>query len=231
LNVIGGCHADAARLMAGDLGCILQADRPKDMPAGEFERRLADVQHWLATNPAEAQMAIREVLAHFREKLEFQLQVVTLREERDDLRAQADAAGTPTKERILRLRYLRASDRGCQGALRELRRLQSWRLEHGAELRMQAQAGAPGPATDSRADTAPKTEAEPPPVEAPDEPAQPVSRTEAAAPQGGAGLTSCSDDLGTAAGAGRVGASPGGARTLLPAARAGQEGLEKSPDP
>jgi hypothetical protein len=86
LDVISGCHADAARLTDGELACILQADRPPDVPPGEFERRLADVRHWL-TSPAEAQKALRDVLAEYRQKLESQLQIVTLREQLDDLRA------------------------------------------------------------------------------------------------------------------------------------------------
>jgi hypothetical protein len=200
LHAISGCHGDPSRLTPRELACILQADRPRDVPEGEFERRLADVQHWLTTNPTEAQKAVREVLAQFREKLESQLRLVTLREERDDLRAQADAAGTPTKESVLRLRYLRESDRGCQGALRELRRLQEWRLKHGEELGMQAPA-------DTATEKAPETGPETPPEEAPAGSGEAVSRTEAAAPEVVGGSSSCDEVFGDDGAARRV--SPG----------------------
>jgi hypothetical protein len=199
------------------------------MPEGEFERRLADVQHGLSPTPAEAQKAVREVLAQFRQKLEFQLQVVTLREDADDLRAQADAAGTPTKESVLRLRYLRESDRGCQGALRELRRLQEWRLKHGAELGMQAPADASGPATAAGADIAPKTEAETPPAEAPAGPRETVSRTEAAAPQVGGQSSSCNANSRTDPAVGRDGVRPFGLVITERAAETRPDALEKPP--
>jgi hypothetical protein len=89
---------------------------------------------------------------------------------------------------MLRMRYLRESDRGCQGALRELRRLQAWRLENGAELGMQAPADAP---TEKAPETGPGTHSE----EAPAGPAETVSRTEAAAPQVAGVSRSCNEDF------------------------------------
>jgi hypothetical protein len=228
LDVISGCHADAARLTDGELACILQADRPPDVPPGEFQRRLADVRHWL-TSPAEAQKAQRDVLAEYRQKLLTQLQVVSLREELGDLRAANQARVSASKECMLRLRYLRESDRGCQGALRELRRLQEWRLKHGAELDIQTPACAPGPAIGNAADTAPETGAETLPAEAPNGPDQTVSRTEAAAPEVAGGSSSCNEffeDDGTAR---RSGDSPIESEIARGAAEQHQTPLKRPP--
>src|SRR5262249_32328960 len=99
LDAISGCHADPTRLTAGELATTLQPDRPADVPPEEFGRRLGDCLHCLSS-PADAQKALRDVLAKHRQKLQSRLEEVTLREQRADQRAAEEARVGATKENM-----------------------------------------------------------------------------------------------------------------------------------
>jgi hypothetical protein len=130
---------------------------------------------------------------------------------------------------MLRLRYLRESDRGCQGALRELRRLQEWRLKYGEELSVAVPADTSGSAPGTVNETAPGTSPETPPGEAPAGPQETVSRTEAAAPQVAGGSSSCNEDFGEGVRARQDGSSPIAVAIARPTAEDRPGALNKPP--
>jgi hypothetical protein len=175
VNYLSALHGPG-KISAAEAAELLETDRPEGMAADLFEFRLEGYLGGLVAME-EGQARLRETLAAVKAQLLDRLAEVEEREAIDRELAVAEAMVSVNDECMKRLRYRRESQRGRQGALRELHQLQVMRLKYGEAL------GGTGAAVATEAGTAAPAA---PPAAAPGTPAaaeKAGQRTEAAAPQ------------------------------------------------
>jgi hypothetical protein len=121
------------KLSAAQAAEIFGQDRPEEMTAGEFGRRLGLL---LPALPAvvEGHAALKAEIARNLEELDERLELIGLRERRDRALAIEESLVDVGAEGMKRLRYGRENDRAHHEALRQLRALQEMRLKYGDAL-------------------------------------------------------------------------------------------------